>query len=92
MGFHSLIIVLITFAITVDVTSSQEALDSFHGCIVEHGLPSNLIVHHSTSNSDLYAELDHRWNVRPLHVHPLAYFVPRMASDVQVSIISVENN
>lgn len=84
MDYHSLILVLIISAITV--VSAQVALESFRLCIVDQGLPPDLIVHHSTENSTLYAELDYRWNIRPVHKHPLAYFVPRITSDVQVSM------
>lgn len=83
MGFDSLILLLIIFAATVDV---QANLESFRLCIVEEGLSPDLIVQQSTGNLSLYAELDYRWNVRPLHTHPLAYFVPRVTSDVQVSM------
>lgn len=87
MGSHSIILLLILlFAITVDVTSAQVTLESFRHCIAEHGLSPDLIVHHSTGNLSLYNVLDHRWNIRPVHVHPLAYFVPSVTSDVQVSI------
>jgi len=87
MGSHSLILLLIIFAITVDVTTAQVTpLESFRHCIVEQGLSPDLIVDHSTGNLTLYSELDHRWNIRPLAKHPLAYFIPSVSFDVQVSI------
>lgn len=73
------------FAITVEVAFAQTVLESFRTCIRDQGLPPDLVVHRCTGNSSLYAQLDHRWNLRPVHTHPLAYFVPRVVSDVQVT-------
>lgn len=83
---HSFVLKFIVLGIALDVIFAQVALESFRLCIVDQGLSPDLIVHHSTENSTLYAQLDHRWNTRPVHVHPLAYFVPRNTSEVQVSI------
>lgn len=88
MGCH---LVPLIFAITVCVESAQVTLESFRLCIIDQGLSPDLIVHHSMGNSSLYARLDHRWNIRPVHTHPFAYFVPRDSSDVQVSIFQCMN-
>lgn len=90
MDSHSYILVVIIFVVAVYVASAQDTLESFRLCITEQGLSTDLIVHHSTGNVSFYAELDHRWNIRPVHAHPIAYFVPWVTSDVQVVIFEYE--